>query len=573
MSVPKRVKTRVVEESTKVFADLRGRDPEFEWHKAWLKLYEQSKLTEVQWLDKRNKLLTDLKYFLRVFFDLTFSGNLLTREVHGPLIDQIEDSACFVCDRPQTADISMYVQARDTLKTSIFVPAGMQSVLRDKEERFAVATYDAPQSKARVGVIRDKLATPEARLFFPDSIHMPRGKKQGLRESNDCLDMPNRRITMEGTLQSYSRQAAATGMHPTLVLFDDLVNEDTIRSQLMMRNVRSVWDYLVACVARNFVGWVVGTFYGDDDLYHSILSDGVISKLWVVPAVMTENWIRDYPEMQPKLKFDKYEPGTLMFPNRLDDDTLHQKRKLHGAKVYASQFLLDPGFESSALKEEWLQVFTDGEEPDDMAYYMTADPGTSTHEGASESALCCAGFDWKGQCWIVDLDKGLWSPRQFADHAVSMYKRWMHRGFLHFGMEKISFQAYAHELIRQVAQEDGVEIRVEDLPGHNLGIFGRVQQLVVAANANWVHCRRELIPIILPQWKSYPDPTGRRMDMLDAVAYLFATWTTGKKKGKKWVVLPDAPRAAGPEKAKTLPPSQRPKTYLKKMRGWWSVYD
>ena len=164
---------------------------------------------------------------------------------------------------------------------------------------------------------------------------------------------------------------------------------------------------------------------------------------------------------------------------------------------------------------------------------MTGDPGVSKGQDLSEGALCVAGWDGKGHCWVVDFEAGHWNAKEFVEHAATMYQRW--RGKIDaFGMEKVSFQAYAHAFIEHLANTAGMDLEIDELHGAHLGIGGRIMRMEPAAAQLQVHCATHLIAMLMPQWRKYPDPSGKKMDRLDALSYQYAL----DKQKKTWVQLP-----------------------------------
>ena len=564
---PKPVLAKVAAQSAQVLADMRAHSI-----KSWVKLLDEAGITETEWLAERNRLLTDLKHWCKTIFSLTLGGKLLTPQVHGKLITELEARMCFVEDRPQLASFNLWLQARDTLKTSLFVAESLQSVMRDKDEYLGVGTYRQDESNRRCQMMADKLASQTCQLYFPDSVWLPGEKKpQGVRYKTAVMDLKNRRAVTAGTIQALSRESAQTGLHFTRVLCDDLVNEESIASSKARSSCEDTWNYLSAAVTASVLFDIVGTPYADDDLYAELKARRLLSFEWIVPAVMTDYWLETFPEMQERLGFKKYEVGDLCFPNRLPAETLEQKRLMHGPRVFASQFLLEPSKETSQLKDEWLQVFVLGDEPAGLWYYMTADPSASEKEGSSEGAICLSGWDYIGQMWIVDFEAGLWSPDEFTDRFCAMYARWQHKGIKGAGMENISFQRYAHRMIPKVAKDHGVTIRMDTIPGHHLGIYGRIDNLVTAASAHWVHVAAHLIPLIATQWKAFPDPTGKRMDRLDAIAAQYARYTKGPLKNKTWVRLPPKPEVIEEQIKDLREPSERPhKDDDEGDKPWWA---
>jgi len=567
MPTPPEIIARVEDESAKVWNDFFFRDPEDPFAAPWLELLGEGadRIKRNDWIAERTRLLTDLRYWLAEMFNLHFAPKWLNEEVHGPLIDDLETTQTFVDSRPDVTETFMYLQARETYKTGIIVPAGLQFLTRDKLMQLGIGCFKQDAAEDRAGNLRIKIESNLFRTYFPDS-SWPRKARfipSGTRRHKTKFDMAGRQRLTDPTILAMSFKKPQTGAHLTDLILDDIVNEETVTTQHMLEDCVQCWQRLAPAVRGSAIRRVVGTFYDDDDLYNYLLQqDEVIDRYWNVPAIMTERWLEEDRHMQDALGFDEYYAGKLMFPDFLTEARLDQKREDLGPINFSHQYLLERSAEEQRLDKDWLQPFIAGDQPRGCHYYMTGDPGASKTEGSSETALCMCAWDWDEHTWIVDFDAGLWNPKEVAQRAVTMWERWKHEKRRGFGMEKVGFQSGIHSLIKDEAHDKGFNIPLEPLEGHWRGIKGRVSKLFAPASAGKLHCERDLLKMLMDQWERYPDPTGRRMDRLDALSYQFTRYTRNNKKlgqvkNQLWVKLPLKPLELQKEK-QHLSPSERP---------------
>ena len=562
---------RVREESERLLE--RGKkslDPKLDVWRA-----SMTNVAEDDWLQERVRLLTDLAYLAsKPPWSLKFGGDLMDERVHTGFIGHLERTTQWVDERTPKKKCYLYLQARNTLKTTLAIPHAMQVVLRDRKAREALGTFKEDKAIARLAPIRMYLESEEAALYFPDSTWPRTGKgkrPQTARWTKRALDLPFRTQHHEPTIGAVSYRTAATGDHWTDFSLDDPVNEESVRTQTLKEQCLETWKFLSVASRTYAIRRVFGTFYGDDDLYNWLLQEGIVDELWIVPAVATDNWINANPNMQEHL--GEVQVGELLFPGRLTQEALDDAYEELGPYLYGCQYLLDPTSKTARLDAAWLQPFDVDQVPEGCFFYMTGDPSVSKSKGSSEGALVMCAHDYEGHCWIVDFEAGKWNSKEYAERSVTMWSRWKEKEPVAFGLEKIAFQAALHALIDETAEREGLEMRLRDIPGHHTGIYGRVDVLSPYAASGKVHCARHLITEILPQWRRYPDPTGRGMDRLDAIAYQYSTYTKGRMTGRRWVVLPSPPRAVVEAKEKALPKSMAPKVYKPRRSRWTAVRD
>ncbi len=524
-----------------------------QWASQWL--VTMTNTSEDAWIAERVDLLSDPTAIAAKFFGLKFEGPLLDRRVHSRLSDHLIATQPYTWQRDSKKRTYLYLQARNTFKTTFFEAFTLQTILRDPGTRLAIASFRQSESEQRLREIRRVLESDEALHFFPDRL-WPRNAKYRPSHviwTKNALRLRGATQGHEPTLVAISHNAPQAGAHFTDSMVDDVVTERSVIKPDLIQKQIETWKYVSECSALGAIERVMGTFYSSDDLYNWLLQNEHIEELWVVPAQVTPQWLETYPQMVKNLGFKRTpEIGTLLFPGRLSRAVLEQELQRLGDYIFGCQYLLEPTAQTARLKLEWLQPFDRGQEPEECAYYMTGDPGTSKDPKNSEGALCVCGWDAEGCCWIVDLEAGHWNAEEFCERAATMYQRWGNK-LEAFGMEKIGFQAAAHALTEYIVRRGGQDIEINDLYGAWLGIRGRVSRIEAPAAMRKIYCQREFLAELLPQWKRYPDPSGKKMDRLDALAYQFAL----DKKGTPWVRLPMRVREPVVEAGKALLPSQQ----------------
>ena len=316
----------------------------YHWLRSWYA--GLSNVNEQEWIDERVKLLTDLTYLLDRWFHLTYAENLMDKYVHGAFIQHLEHTQPFYEDRPKKQQQNLYLMARSTFKTTIMSAMAIQTALRDPRARVAIASFRQEEAEDRLQPLKRILESDQAMHFFPDRV-WPRQHKwrpDTIMWDKASLQFRNsRRIGKDPDLCAVSSETPQTGAHFTDIHADDLVNEKSVKTRLMIRKCSQTWKYLQTCTEEWAILRGYGTFYDGDDLYNEMIREGGLNELWVVPAIASENWLKEYPQMRNKLWMgSRIRQDDLLFPNRLTGPALDERATKLGPFIFSCQYLLEP---------------------------------------------------------------------------------------------------------------------------------------------------------------------------------------------------------------------------------------
>ena len=231
-------------------------------------------------------------------------------------------------------------------------------MLLSKTERLSVRNLKS---------IKRFLARPLLRRLFPEIIPNP-GKdyRNWAKSTNDELIMMEdpESISNEPQITALGSTASFTGSHVDLIILDDYIDDDTVRTVGQMERVEDEWGYLQPILSDGGEIMIIGTFYHYNDIYNKIIKEEQIPKNRIFVRKAIEN-------------------GKIIYPTMFNRKKLILKKKRLGNYKFSCQYLLNP-----VPQED--QIFP-GPQPvcqqlpnDKYKYYILMDPALVTAGGKND---------------------------------------------------------------------------------------------------------------------------------------------------------------------------------------------
>lgn len=214
---------------------------------------------------------------------------------------------------------------------------------------------------------------------------------------------------------------ARTGMHPDVIIMDDLVSERNVATDAQLQKVEEHYKYSLSLLEIGGFIMVIGTRYHMADLYGTLIGSKSLDTL-VRPAINEE--------------------GEYYFPTRLSAEYLQNMRQEQGSYIYSCQYMLDPVNPDDAIfKKEYIQYIEDipeGMKPKIVEQYITVDPAISKGERADYSIIMRTGVDADKRRYVLDYKRERYNPGELinaifrmAEEATALRK---------VGIEVVAFQ-------------------------------------------------------------------------------------------------------------------------------------
>jgi predicted phage terminase large subunit-like protein len=297
----------------------------------------------------------------------------------------------------------------------------------------------------------------------------------------------------EPTLFCSGVDNARTGMHPDVIIMDDMVSERNVTTPAQIEKVKDHYRFSLSLLEPEGLQVVIGTRYHMADLYNDLITSGALDTM-IRPAVEKD--------------------GTLFFPTRLTRAFLDGQRKEQGSYIFSSQYLLTPiSDEDAVFKKAWIQYYT--KLPTIVEKYMMIDLAISQKQTADYTVVMCVGLDKDKKIYVLEYDREHYTPNQTIDSIFTMYLK--HRDLVKgVGIETVAFQKAMIYFIKDEMRRRGIYMPLKELKADTDKIrrIGALQPLFengdVFIKMEHVELENELLEF----------PFSRHDDVLDSVAYL-----------------------------------------------------
>lgn len=239
--------------------------------------------------------------------------------------------------------------------------------------------------------------------------------------TEDSIILKKRTIpAKEPSLFCSGVDTVVTGMHPDIIIMDDLVSERNITTDDQIEKVKQHYKFAFSLLEPGGVLIVIGTRYHLNDLYNEILADPSFDKL-VRPAEM--------------------ENGEPWFPSRLSLKILEDLKRKQGIYIFNSQYLLNPlSSENAIFKPEWIQYINPKKVPRFVNTYMTVDLAISQKDSADYTVITVSSVDSESNIYVREISRGRYTQKETADEIFRLYNKWRSFRLLKIGIEVVAYQ-------------------------------------------------------------------------------------------------------------------------------------
>jgi hypothetical protein len=233
--------------------------------------------------------------------------------------------------------------------------------------------------------IKRMLAMPALRRYFPEVVPEPGKafKKWAKSTTNELrLKDDNTSISNEPQIIALGSAATFTGTAIDLIVMDDYIDDQTVRTVGQMMKVEEEWGYLQPILDDGGEIMIIGTFYHYNDIYNKIIKEGQMPKNRIFIRRAIEN-------------------GKILYPTIFNRKKLMDLKKRQGNYQFSCQYMLNP-----VPKED--QVFP-GPQPtcqqlpkDKYRYYILMDPALVTTGKNDKTGVAIAAINKRDVVYFVE---------------------------------------------------------------------------------------------------------------------------------------------------------------------------
>ena len=314
----------------------------------------------------------------------------------------------------------------------------------------------------------------------------------------------------EPTLFCSGVDNARTGMHPDVIIMDDLVSERNVTTEDQIKKVEEHYRYSLSLLE---IGggllFVIGTRYHMNDLYGQLIEGESLDNL-VRPAVSEE--------------------GKLYFPKRLTEQFLAEMRKEQGSYIFFCQYMLNPVNQDDAIfKAKHVQYIEDLKEPPVIVdRYITVDPAISKKERADFTAIIVTGVDKEKRRYYEQLVRDKFSPNELLDKIFAVAANTpLLRGV---GIETVAFQKVLIYNIKDEMRRRNKYLNIVELKADQDKVR-RARMMQPAWENDDIYISRTHCSVLVNELLEFP--MGKHDDTVDAAVYveqMLKPLRTGRRK-------------------------------------------
>jgi len=420
--------------------------------------------------------------------------------------------AIYFCEEVQNDPDRLFLVARGHLKSLTITCAGtIQHLINNPDHSVAIISYNATTAKSFLSQIKRILETNELlKKVYPDKFYQsPSGQSTSWSELNG-INIIRKTTRKEPSVYAFGLiDSQRTGMHSDLLVFDDIIIQESVSSPAMIQKATSAWELSdnLGMTNQPTRARYCGTRYHYYDTYREIMSRGI-----------------------PFLKIPATHDGTLNGkPIFMSEEALADKIKKQGNYTFSCQMLLTPvAAADQKFNVEDLVYYDDPKEiPPIVNRYLIVDPGKGK-ERSDYTSMGVVGYDANGDLWLID---GLYDKLGLGRRWNCLLDLWEKNGVCLCGYEQYGMTSDDEYFDMEIKRK-----RMKFPPFKVLGGISnkedRILRLVPLLEQRRLHIPRQLvrtsyydgrdynmIPMVVQELADFP--FGKHDDFLDMLSRIF----------------------------------------------------
>lgn len=299
-----------------------------------------------------------------------------------------------------------------------------------------------------------------------------------------------------------------TGMHPDVIIMDDLVSEATVTTPEQRNKTKTHYRFSLSLLERNGLQVVIGTRYHMDDLYDELLKNEGFNCI-VRPAILPN--------------------GKCYFPSKYPMEVLAELKRDQGADIYNSQYLLDPTNEEDAVfrignlnyyTDDSLRLDIDGNYVGKLKFqevYILTDLAITQNKRSDYTVIMIVGITCDKKIYVLDYIQDKLIPTDIVFKIFEQYDKARKYGYVRgVYVETVAFQKVMLYLLRDEAKRRGVSIPLKELKANKDKTL-RINGLVPLVDNGDIYISPRHIAL-KTEMKEFP--YSKHDDIIDTLAYI-----------------------------------------------------
>ena len=473
-----------------------------------------------------------LRYLCR--HDLFFLGTAILG-YKGARVD--ESFHHWFCDELSVEEDSLFLLPRDHTKSTWGIAIKVtQDVIQDPNQSILLGSLTSSLSVKRLAVVKLHLANKKLTTLFPEFLS-PNPELDAKSASSYYKDIKWQKdeITVirdvtraEATVETAGADQYRTGRHYERVYLDDIINEQTVCSEVKSERAMEFVKYTIPMI--NPVGGIMrmyGTRYDPADLYSWLIDkinapddDEFSIDMRVINREVVENY-ETFIKYQPIKKREfrgKSKLGEKAFIYSYYNAELLEKKRawLESDFIFYCQYWNRiEGIDERCFPPPYTEIET---LPDGLTYYLTVDPAFKPSKRSDYTAIVVCGYKNTGDyIYIAEAIRLKGHPEFLLNKMYELYDRYH---YVVAGMEDGAWQdtlAWAFEHARKHDEREKLPIRPVKLKFEAMAKDNRIRGLSYFFKKGCVVLRKGLDDL-QRELNRYPGNTRSKDDLLDALS-------------------------------------------------------
>lgn len=307
-----------------------------------------------------------------------------------------------------------------------------------------------------------------------------------------------------------------TGLHPDVIIMDDLVSEATVTTPEQRNKTKTHYRFSLSLLERNGLQVVIGTRYHMDDLYDDLLQNTGFNCI-VRPAILPN--------------------GKCYFPTKYPKEVLEELKRDQGADIFNSQYMLDPtNSDDAVFRVGNINYYLDEEmalERDTGAYrgevqfqqvFVLTDLAITQGKRSDYTVIMILGVTWDKKIYVIDYIRDKLTPSDILKSIFEMYDKARKYGYVRgVGVETVAFQKVMMYLIKDEAKRRGISIPLIELKANKDKTL-RINGLVPLVDSGDIYMSPRHVEL-KNEMREFP--FGKHDDLVDTLAYILQVMKPG----------------------------------------------
>jgi len=367
----------------------------------------------------------------------------------------------------------------------------------------------------------------------------------------------------EASITTGALDASMVSQHYSLVLADDLVNREYVRTAEGVERSILYFKDLLDLLDPSGDLCLIGTRWAHMDLYNWIIEEfGGVASLRVPDGYIRDEIVEQAEKCPEEDKrwmisiqpcYD--EKGESVFPEEFSKDVLDELARVKGPYEFGAQYLLSPtSKDNQRFSEDWFNYLDVMPNPKDLSVCITVDPAKSLLDRADMTAFLAYGYDSSNRMYLMDGLNERITVDELPEALFAFVRKWYNLSkFLYpVGFEAVGFQETFIHILQRMMLERNFFFNIQPITRRSSSKEERILRLVPRVKNGFYVPRRLMIqpysqrdtPYDLTQrllWELTNFPLAGRDDLADATAdQLDIVLPSSLPRDNKVLVLPNA---------------------------------